>query len=369
MKFKYELAQPADDPELRKLLAETPMPGRITVAFEREPNYFSGCSTMGQFWQIIVARHMVSGEMAGVFCRAVRSHYINGEPQGLGYVGQIRIAEKYRGMWILQAGISYFRELHADGRSLAYWGVISAENRISRGILVERPHRKFPTAREVAGIYTLGIILRNPMRPLSFDGELERGSSETLPEIITFLGKYGAHRQFFPVYSVADFAEGETIRDFDIRDFIIARRDGAIIGVLGLWDQSRYKQSIVHEYDRSMQLVKPIYNLGAGLLRAQPLPNLGEKIHFAYSSFICVANDDADVFAALLRAIYNLAAERRYAYLMLGLTIVDPLLAVARKYPHISYHSQLYLGSWERKNDGLGKKLDGRLPYIEIATL
>ena len=99
------------------------------------------------------------------------------------------------------------------------------------------------------------------------------------------------------------------------------------------------------------------------------LPNLGEIIHFAYSSFICVANDDTDVFDALLRAIYNLAAERRYAYLMLGLTIVDPLLVVARKYPHISYHSQLYLGSWERKNDGLGQKLDGRLPYIEIAAL
>lgn len=369
MNFSFELAQPADDPALRKLLAETPMPGRITVTFKREPNYFSGCSTMGPFWQVVIARHTPSGEIAGVLCRAVRSHYINGSPQNLGYVGQIRIAEKYRGLWILQKGISYFQDLHADRRAPAYLGVISAENRISRGILVERRHRKFPSTREIAQLYTLGIILRKPMKPQFFNGDIERGSSETFPQIVTFLQKYGAQRQFFPVYSETDFTGGEITRDFDIRDFIVARRDGAIVGVLGLWDQSGYKQSVVQEYDRSLKLVKPFYNMGARLLGARPLPNLGEHIHSAYASFICVANDDVDVFAALLRAIYNLAVERRFAYLMLGLTIDDPLLAAARKYPHINYHSQLYIGSWESKNDGLGQKLDGRLPYIEIATI
>jgi len=369
MDFNFELAKPADDPALRKLLAETPMPGRITVAFEREPNYFSGCTTMGPFWQVIIIRHTASGEIAGALCRAVRSYYINGRPQNLGYVGQIRIAEKYRGLWLLQKGISYFQDLHADGRAPAYLGVISAENRISRGILVERRHRKFPSTREIAQIYTLGIILRSPMKPKLFDGELKRGSSETLPEIITFFQKYGAQRQFFPVYSETDFTTGEITRDFDIQDFIVARRHGEIVGVLGLWDQSGYKQSVIKDYDRSLKLMKPFYNLGARLLGAHPLPNLGEHIHSAYASFICIANDDVKVFAALLRAIYNLAAERGFAYLMLGLTIEDPLLTAASKYPHIDYHSQLYLGSWESENDGLGQELDGRLPYIEIATL
>ncbi|MBC8333707.1 MAG: hypothetical protein ISR59_11275 [Anaerolineales bacterium] len=369
MKFSFELAQPSDDPALRKLLAESPMPGRITVAFEREPNYFMGCSTMGPFWQTIIFRHTPSQEIAGVLCRAVRSHFINGKPQDLGYVGQIRIAEKYRSLWLLHRGLSFFRELHADGRTPTYLGVISAENRISRGILVERRRRNFPSAQEIARIYTLGIILRNPMKALPFDGKIERGSSETLPEIVIFLQEHGTQRQFFPVYSAADFTEGEVVRDFDIRDFIVARRDGQIIGVLGLWDQSGYKQSVVREYDRSLRLVKPFYNLGARLLGAQPLPNQREHIHSAYASFICIANDDANVFAVLLRAVYNLAAERRYAYLMLGLTTTDSLLPLARKYPHIDYHSQLYLGSWENENDGLGQKLDNRIPYIEIATL
>ncbi|MCP4542873.1 MAG: hypothetical protein GY832_37610 [Chloroflexi bacterium] len=369
MEFTFELGQPKDDPSLRKLLAETPMPGRITVAFEREPNYFLGCSIMGPFWQVIVIRHASSGKIVGVLCRAVRSHFFNGIPQDLGYIGQIRIAEKYRGKWLLQRGLSFFRELHTDERTPAYWGVISDENRIARGILVDRSRRRFPTTREVACIYTMGIILRKPRKSLPFDGQLQRGSDENLPEIVSFLREYGPQRQFFPVYSESDFRDGKIARDFDIHDFIIAKRNEKIVGVLGLWDQGGYKQSVVRAYDSTLQLFRPVYNLGTRLFGVQPLPDLGEHIHSAYASFICVVDDDAQVFAALLRTVYNLAAERRYAYLMLGLTINDPLLPVARKYLHIDYHSRLYLGSWEDEHNGLGQELDGQVPYIEIATL
>lgn len=371
MNFSFELARPEDDPALRRLLADTPMPGRITVAFEREPDYLKGCSTMGPFWQVIIARHTASQEIAGVMCRAVRPHFMNGEPKDLGYIGGIRVAEKYRGLWLLQRGLTYFQELHTDNRAPAYWGAISDENEISRGVLVERRRRSFPITHQVARIYTLGVILRVPRKPLTFDGQIQTGSVSILPEIIDFLQRYGAGRQFFPVYSETDFLGGEITRDFNIQDFIVARRGGAIVGVLGLWDQVGYKQSVVRGYDRSLRLLRPFYNLGAHVLGAQPLPALGEHIHSAYASFICVANDDPEVFAVLLRAVYNLAAKRRYAYLMLGLALNDPLLPVARRYAHIAYHSRVYIGFWEDGdiNEALFGKLDERVPYFEIAAL
>jgi hypothetical protein len=346
------------------------MPGRITVTFEREPNYFLGCDTMGHFCQVIIARHTASGETAGVICRGVRSHFINGHPQALGYIGQIRIAEKYRGLWLLQRGLGTFRRLHRDGRAPAYWGVISDENAIARGILVERRSRRFPVVHEIARIHTLGVILRKPLQHLPLDGNIERGAAETLPEITAFLRQYGAEKQFFPAYEQSDF-EGAATRGFEIGDFVIARRSGDIIGVVGLWDQSGYKQTVVQGYDRSLRLARPFYNLGARLLGAQPLPRPGEHIHSAYASFICIARDDSDVFRALLREVYNLAAERRYAHLMIGLAESDPLLPVARQYPHIAYHSRLYLGSWaETPSAGdFFNQLDGRTPYIEIAAL
>lgn len=368
MDFTFELASPQDDPALRRLLASSTMPGRITVTFEREPNYFLGCGTMGNFWQVVIARHKASGEIAGVLCRGVREHFINGQPQNLGYIGQIRIAEKYRGLWLLSRGLDYFRSLHADGRTQAYWGVISDENDIARGVLVERQRKGFPSARYVARIHTLGIILRKPRKPIPFSGEITPGLAELLPEIVSFMRQHGASKQFFPAYTAADFAGSAATLGFSVDDFLLARQNGDIVGVLGIWDQAAYKQTIVRGYDLSLRRIKPLYDLGARLLGAQPLPAIGEHIHSAYASFICIADNDPEIFRPLLRAAYNLAAERRYAHMMIGLTETDPLLPVAQKYQHIAYHSRLYVGYWDDA-DPFYETLDNRIPYIEIAAL
>ena len=41
-RISVELATSADDADLRRMLRENPMPGAISVSFEREPNYFIG---------------------------------------------------------------------------------------------------------------------------------------------------------------------------------------------------------------------------------------------------------------------------------------------------------------------------------------
>ena len=51
---------------------------------------------------------------------------------------------------------------------------------------------------------------------------------------------------------------------------------------------------------------------------------------------------------------------------MLGLADDDPLLPVARRWLHVTYRSDLFTLAWDGA-DGAG--LDGRVPYIEIATL
>ena len=371
MGFEYRLGVPEDDPALRALMAATPMPGRVTVAFEREPSFYEGCRTMGPFYQVVVAHHESDDELVAVACRAVRSHYVNGEPQELGYVGGLRVSEDQRGRWLLQRGLSFWRQLHTDRRTQVYWGVISDENRIARGVLIERRRGRFPPAREVARLTTLGVIVRKGRPSIDFDGHVERGSAESLPEVVAFLQSQGAKRQFFPVYTAADFGEDGTTPGFDMRDLRIARRGGEIVGVMGLWDQGGFKQSIVRGYDRSLRLLKPFFNLGARVLGMQPLNEVGEPIHSAYASFVCIADDDPHVFASLLREIYNLAAERKYAYLMLGLSDNDPLLPLSQKYAHITYHSRAYVAAWddELKIGDFCHLLDGRPPYFEIATL
>ena len=373
MDFCFELATDKDDPDLRQLLATNAMPGRIIVTFEREPNYFAGCGSMGRFWQVLVGRHHPSGETAAVLCRSTQPRFVNGQVQEIGYLGQLRVDLKYRGRWVLLHGIQALRKLHADGRVDAYLCAISDENSIARGILVDHPRSGFPAMHEIAHIHTLGIILRRQWLP-TFGRHpasiaIDRGSRSELPRIVSFLRQHGAKRQFFPAYDSGDFGENSpTTLGFQVPDFVVARQGDEIVGVMGLWDQSTCKQSVVQSYSSSLGRIRPLYNLASRLIGAQPLPAPGQHIRSAYASFICITDDDPVIFGILLRQMVRMATTRGYAYLMLGLAEADPLLPAARRYPHIAYYSRLYVACWEDAA-GFDQRLDGRVPYVEIAAL
>ena len=368
MDVVFELATPADDAAIRRLLATGPIPGRVTVTYEREPNYFLGCGAMGPFFQVMVARHQPGGTVVGLSCRATRPLFVNGRPEEVGYLGQLRLDPSFQGRWLVPLGFRFMRRLHADGRAAGYIATIIEGNSLAQGILVKRARGGMPRWREVDRLCSAAIILgaskRQPQSPYA----IAPGSAADLGAIAAFLGQHGAAKQFFPVYSADDFNCSSTTLDFRPQDFILARRNGHIVGLLGLWDQSRYKQTVVQAYSGLLRWLRPAYNTGARLTGRQPLPAPGRPIHFVYASFICIAGNDPAIFQALLRQAYHLAAGRGYAYLMVGLSVRDPLLAVVRQYGHIPYYSRLYAVYWPDGEHSYDR-LDARSPYVEIASL
>ncbi len=365
---RFDLARPDDDAAIRRVLRTNPVPGGVVVSYEREPDYFLGCGTMGRSYQVVVGRNHPDGAIVGFVSRAIRPRLVNGRPEDVGYLSHLRVDKPFRGHWLVARGFRYMRHLHADGRVAGYLVTITEENVEARGILVDRPRRHFPAFREVDRLHTLALIVRAPkaLPPSPYD--IRRGSSEESGAVVAFLREHGAAKQFFPVYDVDDFGAGPTTRGFAAEDLFIARYNGKIVGVLGLWDQSEYKQTVVRAYSGAMRWGRPFYNACARMLGAHSLPPPGEHLRSAYASFICVAGNDPDLFHLLLRYVYNLAAERQYAFLIVGLSERDPLLAVARRYAHITYRSTLYTVCWE-EGGSFHDRLDDRVAYVEVATL
>ena len=61
----YQLATPADEADLRALLLDNAMPGWVSMALTREPNYFAGSRLFGTE-QTIIAREQMSRQPVGV---------------------------------------------------------------------------------------------------------------------------------------------------------------------------------------------------------------------------------------------------------------------------------------------------------------
>jgi len=375
-RFEFGLAGPADEPEIRRLVGATPMPGSIALRFEREPDYFLGTTIMGDPCDVIVARHLPDGELAGIMCRAERPAFVNGRETTIGYIGQIRVAERFRGHGrrLMQRGLPLF--YRRSPRDLLYWGVTARENPRARALLVEKRPPGDLAATRLSGWTTFGLVLRRQHRegaPATELGRgslalaLERGSLDTIEETVAFLWRCGARRQLYPAYRVEDFVGGRLLRGLALEDVAIARRGGSIVGVVAAWDQSAYKQDVVVAYRGALRWLRPAYDAGARLIGARRLPRVGQAIPAAYASCVCIENDDPEVLRVLLRSVAGRAFDRGFAFLLLGLADADPLLAAARRWPRITYHSDLFALAWGAS--GVLASLDGRLPYIEIATL
>lgn len=367
--FSFGLATEDDDPAIRRLLRENPVPGDITVTYEREPDYFLACGTMGPFWQVLVARHTPTGQIIGLACRATRPMFINGSIEEVGYLGQLRVDSRFRGRWLVAFGMRFFRELHLDGRVSGYMTTIIENNRVARGLLVDSPRPHHAVYREVGQLNTLAIVLKKPRPLISAPYDIGRITDGDLSDVTSFLRTHGKHKNFFPVYEKDDFRNGTTMPDLCVdADIFVARRDDEIVGVIGLWDQSRFKQTVVQAYSGKTRLNRRLYNATAFLRGGQPLPAPGEKIRYIYASLVCVERNNPEIFRALLRYVHNEAAARGYAYLSIGLDSRDPLLPIAQRYRHIAYLSRLYTVCWDQEA-AFHARLDQRIPYVEIAAL
>ena len=346
----YGLARRDDDRALRALLRDTPMGGAIEVAFLREPSFFPAADMQGPFVQVLVAR---CGErLVGLATRAVRPAYVDGERRELGYLGDLRLHPDFRGTTALARGYRYLRELHADGRTDLYATVIVADNR-SVLTTIAANRAGLPRYTDLGRVLTPVMYLRRK-KPAP-DVDVVRGSRELLPAIVEKLNEN--RLQLAPVYREEDFLGGR-FPSFRIEDFYLLRRGGGLAGVLGVWDQSSFRQTVVTAYHGWLGRLRFLVNL----LRRPRLPDPGTRLRFFYLAF--VATDDVAAYRSLVRFVYNAHTTSGYTHFTTGLHEDDPRCRVFDEYGATPFAGRLFTVTFDGP-----PRLDGRVPWVEAALL
>lgn len=369
-RFRFELATAADDADLRQVLVETPMPGRITVSFRREPSYFEAALLDGRFRQVVAARNCETDRIIGFGARAVSARYVNGRPLPIGYLSTLRLLAAYRNRGLVARGYAFFRRLHADGRTRLYVTTIAEGNQVALAILTSG-RAGLPAYHLLGRYHTLALPLARRLGSVRSRSavEVRQATPADLPALLTFLEAYGPRRQFFPCYEARDFfTPGGFFRDLQPADILLAYRRGRLVGTLAGWDQHAFRQTVVHHYRWPLGWFRGLYNSWACWRGLPRLPGPGDAFRYLMAAFPVVADDDLQVFAALLEAMQRAKAAGPWEYLLLGLYETDPLLVVARTYRATWYTTRLYLVCWE-DGEELRTTLDGRPAYLELGCL
>jgi hypothetical protein len=175
---------------------------------------------------------------------------------------------------------------------------------------------------------------------------LRRGTESDREAIADCLTRNQPRRQFAPVWDATDLGDARTMPDLALSDFWVIEQESRVVGTLARWNQRRFKQQVVAGYDAHLLRMRPLVN-AASLLGLMPaLPAIGETVRLAFASCLAVDNDDPQLAAALLAAVYNDSVTAGDAFLMVGLDPQHPLTPLTRAYRRLVYATQLFLAAW-----------------------
>jgi len=366
--LRFELASEPDDADLRRLLRENPIPGSLSLSFEREPCYFNASVVEGPFHQTIVARELYSGTVIAFGNRSVRPLYVNGQVQDIGYMSQLRVNPAYgKGMYLargLAGGFRKYHELHEDGRAPFYLMSVIEDNLPARRLLTSGLP-EYPRAREYTRMFTYAVypIRRKRDLPMPSSMQIIRGDETYAGAIVDCLHRNNAHKQFAPYWTPDSLFHS----NFSPTDFFLAIEGDYVLGCLACWNQSAFKQTVVRGYSGALRRWRKTLNFVSRFGFVPYLPEPNTPLRHSYACHLAIDHDERVVFEALLRKIYNYNLEQNYSYFMIGLAESNPLRDVVEAYRPLTYISQIYLVNWD--DDDLLAKIDGPIPGLEIALL
>lgn len=365
-------ARADDDPSLKALLRELPFAGTLRLTLEREPSFFTAAAVEGSPHHAFVG-DAGDGRLAGLFTRAVRPVWLDGEPARLGYLGQLR---KAPGVALsrrhLRKGFAACESTRTAGELPFDLTSIVADNAPARKLL-ERGLPGLPVYRPWTELVTVAIPAARRPRPLP--AGIRRADADLLPVVARHLARELSQRQLAPVWELHDL--GRHCPGLTAGDFLVAteadRGAPRVTGCLALWDQRSFKQTVVRGYAPWLARLRPLLSPALRLAGRPALPPPGRPLAMAFLSHEAVPRDHPEGLLALVEGARRLATGRGIELVVLGLTRDDPRLRfLLRRLPARTYDSILYLvhpRTSEALRSAVAAASSSRPPHAEVSLL
>lgn len=359
--FVMRLATEHDDAALLELTRLCPMLGTVELGVDRTPRFLALSALQGSPWFVAVAedrtRHIV-----GCAAAAVRDVYVDGRPTRSSYVGDLRVAPRARHSTLLPLLHRYVVERLAEhGVDLAY-GTIVEGNRAAESL---RGRRGLPRYVRLGRIRVAAVTGARGRSNGSVAVETAR--AEDVGTLARLLDTCARRRDFAPAWSEAMLARALAVTPgLALEQILVVRRGGGIVGMLAAWDQSALHRRRVLAYRGRAAVYRRLHDVRAVLRHRPMLPPPGDVLRELHATHIAVADDDPDLFAALLREAWR-RFSKGYHFLTFGLAEGHPLLAALDGFEYGSFHTVAYAipspaSAWERHEFA-------RLPFHEISHL
>lgn len=365
MAISIRIGSPADNPRIQDLITKITMPGLAQMCFQRAPDFFTGAHVIGDEFIVAVAEDDERPDvLAGLTVISGRDLFISGQKRRVYYSGDTRVDPYYRRRGIAS---SLFLEQKKH----------RTEQELLQGIVLKDNTAPLEAAANAADgvlfrfwishtIETSFIYVRKQQPRVPQGVTLRQATRADAPRMQAYFDREAPRRNGYPVYDFGKLLAGDPYyTGLRIEHYVLAERNGEIVGMLAGWDQKAYKQTRIVGFKPIVKVLRPLYNLYVGLAGGFKLPAVGGALNYLTVYNTLVTDDDTAVHRALLDWLMAHQGQK-YDAIATAFTHGDPLVETPRGYKRQKLFSSNF---WLSYGDDPRPGIDSRPLYVELGRL
>jgi hypothetical protein len=341
----------ADNEGLVDLVSLSPMKGNISIRIDRNPDFFRLLELRGTSF-VIVAEW--KNKLIGSYSASAVKVFINGEPETVYYLADFRVHPDFRKSTVAarlaRAMLQKLEFLDADLLfcTAAYGNADVMPFFKGRAFL--------PPAGEV-GIFRVLQIIPTPIKTRGAKFHLTEGSPAS--SLVSFFNNFMKTYQPGPAYSESSF-ENTTL--------ITASCNDQLVAALALFDAGIVKQNVLIGLPFVLKWIVALISAINFIYPFVRLPKINQEVRILYiKSFACKPGHE-DALKALLGRARNLAYEKKYTFLAIGIHEKDPFLKIFSGYPKFIFKSMGFVASLKDKDFKINDILRG-IPFEDFSLV
>lgn len=156
-RFIFEPANHNDGRELLEIIEENIFGGKISLLYTRRPDAYFSMKNEGEEVDIVVCRDLERKKIVGFGVCAIRSLFVNGRRERVGYLFGLRCRREYLKIYpLLYQGYEFLHNLHKNKDIQFYITTILEDNIYAQKLLEKK--REFMPIYEPFGFYEVYVV-------------------------------------------------------------------------------------------------------------------------------------------------------------------------------------------------------------------
>ena len=345
------VALPEDTAGLLELTRATPMDGAIPLRTDREPE-FSRLPRLRGDEKVIVATH--KGRVVGSISAASAPAFVSGNVETVGYPADLKVHPSFSGSRLVLRLLQTMREDLADRGYDLLFTVVAAGNDRATSLLQGRMGTPLfcPTGR-----FRVHGLLPTPFQRGSGRYEIGPPEPNEIPRAVTLINDFNRSFQFAPYVTAERLQPRLEGWVPPLSRILVARSGGRIVASVSLLDTDGVKSNVLMGLPLDLKVCVAGLRALNRVVPQMRTPRIGEPLPLLYLRHLAHEPRHAEALRALVQVARHTAFQERYAFLVLGIHERDPLRAVVRGIPRLSFVSE-----------GFAMSLRGRPEIEQIAA-